>query len=126
MLYQKRSELRVAQGRVHLPSLAVSPCVGRCDLMQRTRQAETAKSAVAVDAAFEAGPATVGVKTKVSASGKVSGTEASCQMAAGSVLVAGKYELDKSGTCCLWLVCCRLREQHRMLDVARLYGASPD
>ena len=64
-------------------------------------QAETAKSAVAVDAAFQAGPATVGVKTKISASGKVSGTEASCQMAAGSVLVAGKYELDKSGTCCL-------------------------
>lgn len=66
------------------------------ELVMITAKAETAKSAVTVDAALEAGPATVGVKTKVSASGKVSGTEASCQMAAGSVLVAGKYELDKS------------------------------
>ena len=58
---------------------------------------ETGKSTVAIDAAFERGPATVGIKTKVAASGKVSGTEASCQMAVGDMTVAGKYELDKSG-----------------------------
>jgi hypothetical protein len=61
-----------------------------------------------VDAAFEAGPATVGLKTKMAASGKVSGTEASCQMAAGDITIAGKYELDKSGKWARLCVLCKV------------------
>jgi len=54
-------------------------------------QAESGKQCVVIDASFAAGPANVGIQTKATANGKVSGTSAALEYTAGSMILAGMY-----------------------------------
>mmetsp|Transcript_78240 Transcript_78240/g.114581 ORF Transcript_78240/g.114581 Transcript_78240/m.114581 type:complete len:273 (+) Transcript_78240:51-869(+) len=65
------------------------------DSVMFTAKAESGKQCVVIDASFAAGPANVGLQTKATANGKVSGTSAALEYTAGSMILAGKYELDK-------------------------------